>query len=483
MTVPSFSPYPFARLRRITRGEAALESAVARWVDAHPCGGDRLARLVGPTTIRIVGSAPSTTVDPHAARAEIHAHGVSIEAMASAQAIRTLAQRWLGGPDELAAPRPLTPIEHGVWCLVVAAALADLGSDAQVWPAFDHDLAAPVRAAALEPARTVEASGHARAPAGEPVAGSRAPGGETVAGHARARDASVAAARVPAGELVAGARVPANEPVAEVCVPADEPVAGACARAGTVAGSRAPAGEPVAGARAAAGEPVAKMRVPAGEPVAAAPAAGHASGRGFDHGGERATFGDARTNAEGGEVPAFGDAGAVELAVTLGEVVTTVVLRVPRALALRVPPRRPCPAWTFDLPVVVARAAVAAAALGQLGVGDIVTVERVLELAIGDGAVRLAAAPGAVEATIATGYVRRDMTLPDAAHLELTVQLGTTRLSLRQLSELAVGQVISLGRPLAGPFDVHAGGRRVGQGELIDIDGELGVRIVSLAQE
>ena len=46
--------------------------------------------------------------------------------------------------------------------------------------------------------------------------------------------------------------------------------------------------------------------------------------------------------------------------------------------------------------------------------------------------------------------------------------------------ELAVGQVVSLGRPLAGPFEVRAAGRVVGQGELVDVDGELGVRIVSL---
>jgi type III secretion protein Q len=56
-------------------------------------------------------------------------------------------------------------------------------------------------------------------------------------------------------------------------------------------------------------------------------------------------------------------------------------------------------------------------------------------------------------------------------------------MSLRALAELAVGQIVSLGRPLAGPFEVRAGGRLVGQGELVDIDGELGVRIVSLAQE
>jgi type III secretion protein Q len=73
--------------------------------------------------------------------------------------------------------------------------------------------------------------------------------------------------------------------------------------------------------------------------------------------------------------------------------------------------------------------------------------------------------------------------LPDDAHLELTVQLGTTHLSLRQIANLAVGQIISLGRPLAGPYDIRVGNRLLGQGELVDVDGELGVRIVSLIEE
>lgn len=88
--------------------------------------------------------------------------------------------------------------------------------------------------------------------------------------------------------------------------------------------------------------------------------------------------------------------------------------------------------------------------------------------------------PGAVSARVATGYVRRDMSMPDDAHVELTVALGTTQLSLRQVVDLAVGQIVPLGRPLAGPFEVRAQGRVVGRGELVDVDGELAVRIVSL---
>jgi type III secretion protein Q len=75
------------------------------------------------------------------------------------------------------------------------------------------------------------------------------------------------------------------------------------------------------------------------------------------------------------------------------------------------------------------------------------------------------------------------MALPDDARVELTVGLGTARMSLRQILNLAVGETVPLGRPLAGPFDIRAQGTLIGQGELVDVDGELGVRIVSLAQE
>ena len=83
---------------------------------------------------------------------------------------------------------------------------------------------------------------------------------------------------------------------------------------------------------------------------------------------------------------------------------------------------------------------------------------------------------------MATGYVRT-VAASDEAGLPVTVQLGTTRLSLRRLGELAVGEVIGLGRPLAGPYEIHAGGRLIGHGELVDLDGETGIRIVSLTQE
>lgn len=160
----------------------------------------------------------------------------------------------------------------------------------------------------------------------------------------------------------------------------------------------------------------------------------------------------------------------------------TVIALVPRDLPLRVPPARPWPALSLDVPVILGACALPRAVLRRLAVRDVITVEGGLALVVGDGTISLSAAPGAVEAEVVTGYVPRAMALPDEAHLELTVQLGTTRLSLRELGELAPGQIVPLGRPLAGPFEVRAAGQLLGQGELVDIDGELGVRIVSLQE-
>ena len=377
---PNFSPYPFARLRKTTRADAAFESAFARHLAARPRPFAKLEKLVGaPVHAQIIGAIDSnaardssanatratSSIDPHAARAEVRFAGDSIIAIAPSLPIRTLAQRWLGGPDELAAPRPLTVAEHAIWCLVVASALADLAIDAQVWPLLDED-------------------------------------------------------RVPRSPALASTLAAVNNAFAETKV--------------------------------------------------ARPVGGAAGARSSDTPGNAARSRDS-------------DLCAIEIAVALGDLAMTVVAYVPLAIELRAPAARPIPAWSFDLPIVLARAAVPREAVAQLAIRDIITVERTLELEIGDGAVSLSAAPGALEAKVATGYVPRDMALPDEAHLELSVQLGTTRLSLRQLAELAVGQVIPLGRPLSGPFEVRAGGRVVGQGELIDIDGELGVRIVSLAQE
>lgn len=335
---PNFSPFPFARLQRVTRREAALSSVLARWISSRPLGA-RCAKLAGgPVTVELrgmhsaaVGTLEPThaaaagrpgraSIDPHAAIAEVRIAGAAFVLAGSSRPVRSLAQRLLGGPTELAAPRPLSTVEHAIWALALATAIEDMGLAAEVWPLAD-----------LDPDL--------------------------------ARDAL-----------------------------------------------------------------------------------------------------------------------QIELTIDLAGTPCSVVVLCPRDLELRVPPVRALPAWPIDMPVVVGSCAVPRDSLSQLAIRDVITLDGHLALWIGDGTIGLAATTGAVEAKVTTGYGARDMALPDEAHVELVVQLGTTRLTLRQLGELAPGAIVALGRPLAGPYEVRAAGRLIGQGELVDVDGEVGVRIVSLQE-
>ena len=418
---PNFSAYPFERVRRVSRREAALQSTVAKWLAVRSSEPERLVALVrraggggdvavvgrgggsgdatvvgrgggggdamvvgrgGGGDVAVVGRAsdpalvgragggdvaaraaatrvvrPSKRVaetrrathdvrialaaqaarfDPFAARCHVRARGAVFEVRGASAGVRAIAQRILGGPEELAAPRPLTVVERSIWAFVVATALEDFGVPGDVSPVLE------------EPRRSV-------------------------------------------------------------------------GRADNVVG-RADAASP--------------------------------------------------------------SDNVIELAVDLVDISIAVQIVVPVGLELGVPPpRAPAFELPFDVPIIVGRCALPRMALDRLAPRSLVTLEACCELEILGGTVGLRAAPGEVEARVTTGYVRRDMSLPDDAHVELTVTLGTTRLSLRQVCDLAIGQIVQLGRPLAGPFEIRAEGRLVGRGELVDVDGELAVRIVSLGDQ
>ena len=64
--------------------------------------------------------------------------------------------------------------------------------------------------------------------------------------------------------------------------------------------------------------------------------------------------------------------------------------------------------------------------------------------------------------------------------VEVVCELGRVTMSGRELLELRPGAVIPIGRPLAGPVDLTVGGRVVGRGELVDVEGEIGVRLIQV---
>ena len=62
--------------------------------------------------------------------------------------------------------------------------------------------------------------------------------------------------------------------------------------------------------------------------------------------------------------------------------------------------------------------------------------------------------------------------------VEVTIELGRTTMSLREIVDLHPGDVIELGRSADAPVDLTADGLRIGRGRVVVIGEQYGVRIV-----
>jgi flagellar motor switch protein FliM len=65
----------------------------------------------------------------------------------------------------------------------------------------------------------------------------------------------------------------------------------------------------------------------------------------------------------------------------------------------------------------------------------------------------------------------------------LVVELARKHFSVLELGKLESGQVIELSCVPGDLVDLVAAGKIIGKGELVDIEGEIGVRIVSLVED
>jgi type III secretion protein Q len=68
----------------------------------------------------------------------------------------------------------------------------------------------------------------------------------------------------------------------------------------------------------------------------------------------------------------------------------------------------------------------------------------------------------------------------DQLPVTLVFELGRSELPLAAVQGLAPGAVIPLGRDPGEAVDIIANGRRIGRGEIVRVEGELGVRVVRL---
>ena len=68
----------------------------------------------------------------------------------------------------------------------------------------------------------------------------------------------------------------------------------------------------------------------------------------------------------------------------------------------------------------------------------------------------------------------------DREQLDLRIELGRTRLLPEDVQKLRSGSVVSLDGPIGEPAAIYAAGRLIGRGEVVAIDGKIGVRVVEL---
>jgi flagellar motor switch protein FliN len=68
----------------------------------------------------------------------------------------------------------------------------------------------------------------------------------------------------------------------------------------------------------------------------------------------------------------------------------------------------------------------------------------------------------------------------DDKQLTLEIQLGHTRLTPDEASTLRKGSVVVLDEAVGEPVDVVANSQPIGRGEIVVVDGKIGVRIVEL---
>ncbi|GGD21314.1 flagellar motor switch protein FliN [Nocardioides daphniae] len=67
--------------------------------------------------------------------------------------------------------------------------------------------------------------------------------------------------------------------------------------------------------------------------------------------------------------------------------------------------------------------------------------------------------------------------------MEVTVELGRTRMAVRDLLALSPGTVLELDRAADGPADLLVNGRLIARGEVVVVDEDFGLRITEIVEE
>jgi len=83
----------------------------------------------------------------------------------------------------------------------------------------------------------------------------------------------------------------------------------------------------------------------------------------------------------------------------------------------------------------------------------------------------------------APGAERRGIEMLHGVDMEVTVEIGRARMTVRELLDLAPGAVLELDRAAGSPADLLVNGRLIARGEVVVIDEDFGLRITEIVTD
>jgi flagellar motor switch protein FliN len=90
------------------------------------------------------------------------------------------------------------------------------------------------------------------------------------------------------------------------------------------------------------------------------------------------------------------------------------------------------------------------------------------------------AGPGGVATRSAGGGPRGGLDMLHDVEMEVSAELGRTRMSVRELLSLTPGAIIELDRAAGSPADLLVNGRLIARGEVVVVDENFGIRITEI---
>jgi flagellar motor switch protein FliN/FliY len=84
------------------------------------------------------------------------------------------------------------------------------------------------------------------------------------------------------------------------------------------------------------------------------------------------------------------------------------------------------------------------------------------------------------EAVGMTGEAGRNFDLLLDIPLEMTVEIGRTRIAIRDLLQLGPGSVVELGKLAGETLDVFINGKPIARGEAVTVNDRFGVRLTNI---